>query len=187
MMAVRSRRLAWVFTLAATVASTYALDVVATTVGVLLSASGLLAGVDWVWLWSLLVASYGMWGLGLRANVAFNWALLEQTGLSTNLLSKGAYEFALARGRSRRVQCFAAGFGYVITEVAKEVPYYAGAFGASLLTETVTSTEAIVFLVGANLGAAAYEYGLAFLTRALLLHRPTSEPPAGPTLSTGGG
>jgi hypothetical protein len=58
-----------------------------------------------------------------------------------------------------------------MTEVAKEVPYYAGAFGAAVFTDSVSSSEAIVFLGGANLGAAAYEYGLAGATRGLLRRR----------------
>ena len=45
------------------------------------------------------------------------------------------------------------------------MPYYAGAFGAALLTDSVSSNEAMLFLGGANLGAAVYEYGLARLTR----------------------
>jgi len=63
---------------------------------------------------------------------------------------------------------FAAGAGYVAVELAKEAPYYVGAFGAAALTDAVSSDEALVFLAGANLGAAAYEYVLARLTRRLL-------------------
>jgi hypothetical protein len=62
----------------------------------------------------------------------------------------------------------AAGVLLVATEIAKEAPYYAGAFGAAVLTESVSSTEALLFLAGANLGAAGYEYVLARLTRGLL-------------------
>jgi hypothetical protein len=53
----------------------------------------------------------------------------------------------------------------------KEVPYYVGAFGAVIVTDSVSSAEALVFLAGANLGAAAYERGLAALTRLLLARR----------------
>ena len=69
------------------------------------------------------------------------------------------------------MQRFAAGAGYVATELAKEAPYYAGAFGAVLVTDSVSTNEALVFLAGANLGAAGYEYGLARITRALLRRR----------------
>jgi hypothetical protein len=62
----------------------------------------------------------------------------------------------------------ASSIGYVGTELAKEAPYYAGAFGAALLGDTISSEDALIFLGGANLGAAAYEYGLARLTRAFL-------------------
>jgi hypothetical protein len=51
------------------------------------------------------------------------------------------------------------------------MPYYAGASGAMLLTDSVSSADAIVFLGGANLGAAGYEYGLARATRAFIRSR----------------
>jgi len=87
----------------------------------------------------------------------------RRTGASTNLLSKAAYELAPARRRR-----LAASAGYVCTELAKEIPYYAGAFGANVATDAVSANDALVFLAGANAGAALYEYGLARLTRAFL-------------------
>jgi hypothetical protein len=107
-----------------------------------------------------------LWGLGLRANLRANWLLLRRTGTSTNVLSKAAFE--LTRRRGPRTQWLAAGAGYVAVELAKEAPYYAGAFGAALLTDAVSSNEALLFLGGANLGAAVYEYVLARLTRRAL-------------------
>ncbi len=70
-----------------------------------------------------------------------------------------------------RLRKVASAVGYVSTELAKEIPYYAGAFGAALLTDAVSADDALIFLGGANLGAAAYEYGLARLTRAFLAIR----------------
>jgi NNMT/PNMT/TEMT family len=157
---------AWVITLAATAASTYALDAVATAAGVLLVATELLSGLDHSLALAILVGSYVVWGVSLRANLGANWLLLRRTGTSTNVVSKAAFE--LARRRGSRTQWVAAGAGYVATEIAKEAPYYAGAFGAAVLTESVSSTEALLFLAGANLGAAGYEYVLARLTRGLL-------------------
>jgi len=49
--------------------------------------------------------------------------------------------------------------------------YYAGAFGAAVFHDSVSSTDAIVFLAGTNVGAAGYEYGLARLTRFVLRSR----------------
>jgi hypothetical protein len=158
-------------TAAATAASTYALDAMATAAGVLLVASGLLSGLDHPLVLAFLATSYVVWGLGIRANLRANWVLLRRTGASTNVLSKAAFE--LTRRRGPRTQRFAASAGYVATELAKEAPYYAGAFGAALLTDAVSSNEALLFLAGANLGAAAYEYGLARLTRRLL-RRPST-------------
>ena len=158
----------WGVTLTATAASTYALDAVATGAGVALAASGLLRGLDHALVLVFLALSYVAWGAGLRVNLAANLALLERTGTSTNVLSKALHDIAGAR--YRRV---AAGVGYVATELAKEAPYYAGAFGAAVATDSVSSDDALVFLAGANLGAALYEYGLARLTRAFLSARAT--------------
>ena len=160
---------AWLITLAATAASTYALDAVATAAGVLLVASQLLGGLDHVLVLVFLGATYVLWGVSLRANLGANWSLLNRTGTSTNALSKAAFD--LVRRRGARAQQIAAATGYVATELAKEAPYYAGAFGAAALTDTVSSTDALLFLAGANLGAGAYEYGLARLTRGLLVRR----------------
>jgi hypothetical protein len=99
-------------------------------------------------------------------NLRANQALLERTGTSTNALSKAAYDLVGRRWESARAVAAAA--GYVVTEIAKEIPYYAGAFGAAVLTDTISSNDALIFLAGANLGAAAYEYGLARVTRAFL-------------------
>ena len=155
-------------TLGATLVSTYLLDAVATAAGVALAASQLLRGADHWLVVGFLAATYVAWGLGLRVNLAANWALLEQTGTSTSALSKAAYDLAGLGRCSERLRRLASQAGYVATELAKEIPYYAGAFGAALYTDSVSSNDALVFLAGANLGAAAYEYALGRLTRAFL-------------------
>ena len=160
---------AWTATIGATVVSTYALDAVATAAGAALVASGLLASLPHAAIIGVLVASYVAWGAGLRINLQANWSLLQSTGASSNALSKAAYD--LTRRRSPRVQRRAAGGGYVVTELVKEAPYYAGAFGAALVTDSIDANDALLFLAGANLGAAAYELGLARLTRAFLGRR----------------
>ncbi len=155
-------------TCAATLASTYALDAIATVAGVLLVASNLLGGIGHVHALLFLASTYIVWGAGLRINLRANWELLGSTGTSTNVLSKMAYDLARLRTSSAHMQRIAADAGYVCMEFAKELPYYAGAFGAAILTDSISSNEAIVFLGGANLGAAVYEYGLARLVRAFL-------------------
>lgn len=165
-----ARRRSWAITAVATVASTYALDAVATATGVALAASQLLAGFDHRLLVGFLVLTYALWGLGLRANLIANSTLLEQTGMSTSIASKALYDLAATRTRSVRRLRIAAAAGYAGTEIAKELPYYSGAFAAAL-TDSVSSADAIVFLGGANIGAAAYEYGLARLTRLFLRKR----------------
>jgi hypothetical protein len=154
--------------LGATLVSAYALDAVATAAGVALVATGALRGLDHWLVIAFLVATYVAWGAGLRVNLAANVDLLERTGVSSNVLSKALFDLARLRGWSARAQRIAAGTGYVGTELAKEAPYYAGAFGAALVSDSISSNDALIFLGGANLGAAAYEYGLARATRALL-------------------
>ena len=97
-------------------------------------------------------------------NLRANWALLEDTGTSTNVLSKAAYDLVEAQDREtsahRRI---AAAIGYVGTELAKEAPYSRRRLRAppSSATRSPSERRASSFLGGANLGAAAYEYGLA--------------------------
>jgi hypothetical protein len=160
---------AWMITLAATAASTYALDALATAAGMLLVASGLLSGLDHPLVLGFLAATYVLWAVALRTNLGANWSLLRLTGTSTNALSKAAFE--LTKRRRARTQRIAAAVGYVATELVKEAPYYAGAFGAATLADSVSSNDALLFLAGTNLGAAAYEYGLARLTHRFLRHR----------------
>ncbi len=161
----------WIITLGATAVSTYALDAVATAGGLLLVASQIHSGADHLFILLFLASTYVAWGAGLRVNLRENWALLEGTGTSTNLLSKAAYDLVTLRAWSVPARKFAAGAGYVGTEFAKEAPYYAGAFGAALLTDTISANDALTFLGGANLGAAVYEYGLARGVRAFLHRR----------------
>jgi hypothetical protein len=162
----------WGVTFAATAASTYVLDAVATAAGIGLVASGLLRGLDHALVLAVLAASYVAWGAGLRVNLIANHALLERTGTSTNALSKAAFDLAVATRRGPRLCAIAAGAGYVATELAKEAPYYAGAFGTAVLSDSVSSNDALLFLAGANVGAALYEYGLARGTRAFLARSP---------------
>ncbi len=151
----------WLATLAASVVTTYALDFVATSAGLLLVASHLLEGLDRGEALVLLFASYLAWAGGLWAILKVNWDLLQRTGTSTNLLSKAAHDLVTRRTSSQRWRRAAAHLGYIVTELAKEAPYYLGAAGAALFTESISAVDAIVFLAGANVGAAAYEFALA--------------------------
>ena len=161
----------WFIALVATALSTYTLDAFATTTGVLLAASHLLQGLDFRILGCFLAITYGVWWLAMRENLAANWALLQDTGTSTNVLSKVAHDSTALWTQSARARRFAASVGYVGTELVKETPYYAGAFGAALVSDAVSAGEALIFLGGANLGAAAYEFALARGTSAYLERR----------------
>ncbi len=163
----------WAVTFVATAASTYALDAVATAAGVLLAASALLGGAD-----------HGLVLVFLAAHLCRlgRWAAREpERELDAARGDRDQHQRAVegrarprcARAASLRARRIASAIGYVGTEIAKEVPYYAGAFGAAVLSDSVSSNEALVFLGGANLGAAAYEYGLAGVTRTFLRRRST--------------
>jgi hypothetical protein len=172
----------WGATALATVVSTYALDAFATAAGLLLVASGLLADLNREMVLAFIAGSYLIWALALRSALAANWTLLTTTGTSTNLPSKLAHDLTGRYTGSLRARRFTSATGYVGTEVVKEVPYYAGAFGTALVNDSVSTSDAIIFLGGTNLGAAAYEYGLAGITTALL-HRRYSSPRGRPGAS----
>ena len=151
----------WVATAAASFVTAYALDFVATSLGLLVVASGLLSGIGFVGALLLLVASYVFWGGGLWAVIKANWALLQRTGACTNILAKAGHDLAVRLGWSLRGRKVAAYVGNTATELAKEAPYYIGAGGFALFTDSVSAVDAIVFLAGANTGAAIYGFALA--------------------------
>ena len=151
----------WVTTAAASLLTAYALDLFATSLGLLVVASGLLSGIGYIEALLLLLASYVFWGSGLWAVIKANWALLQRTGACTNILAKVGHDLAMRLGWSLRWRKLAAYVGNVSTELAKEAPYYIGAGGFALFTDSVSAIDAIVFLAGANTGAAIYGFALA--------------------------
>jgi hypothetical protein len=165
----------WTATVAATIASTYALDTVATTAGGLLVLSGLLSWLGHGQALALLALSYVAWGAALGPALRANWALLERTGASSSLPSKVAHSFARQRNWTPAARRIITALGYVGTELAKEAPYYIGAIGMALFTPSVSATEAVLFLAGANCGAALYELVLARLVRHLLSRFPDTQ------------
>ena len=163
--------LRWVVTVVATGISVISLDLMATAVGVMVVTSHVLDGVTHELAIGLLAVTYLLWAGALGKNVVANWRLLELTGACTNLPSKVMFEVARRRSSSARVSRVATAAGYIVTEIAKEAPYYAGAFGTALVSDAVDSTDALIFLAGTNIGAAVYEYGLAALSNTFLNRR----------------
>jgi hypothetical protein len=139
----------------------YALDLVATGSGLLLVASGLLAGISHWLAVALFVATNVVWFAGLWSMLLANWELLQRTGASTNILSKAAFDLVGRLTTSGRWRCIAANLGYITTELAKEAPYYVGAAGVALFSDSITAVDALVFIVGANVGASIYGFTLA--------------------------
>ena len=158
----------WTLTVGATVISMWVLDLVATGAGLLLAWTDVLADRGSVTLVAALAVSYALWGVGLAHNLRANNRLLAATGTSTNALSKIGFDLVRAGGGSDRRAGAVAAAGYVVTEVAKEAPYYVAAYSTAALSDRVDGGDALVFLIGANLGAAIYELGVAHLTGALL-------------------
>lgn len=178
------RLVRWTVTAAATAASALALDVTASAVGIVLVARHVLVDAPMAVMVGFLVATYGLWVAGLRANVAANADLLEATGTSTNALSKLCFDVGRRRAWSDRGARRAAAAGYVALEAGKELPYYLGAFGSAVLTTEVGAAEAIVFLAGTNVGAAGYELSLAKVTRHGLAWRARRALPVAAPLTT---
>lgn len=162
---VREKMVRWGITAGGTVGSTLAIEGIATACGLTLSNSSALDTWGTKSLMLFLAESYGMWFKGMRENTNANWELLEQEGVSTNAPSKALYDMAGRRGWSERKQKIVAGAGYVGTEIAKELPYYTGAFGAATVWNEISNDDAIIFLAGANIGAGLYEYGFSKITK----------------------
>ena len=158
----------WLLSAGATAASAYTLDALATAAGALLLVSALLDGASQGQLLTLLALSYLVWAAGLRIALAANWSLLQATGTSASLPSLLAYDLVRRRTDRVRLHRLAAGTGYIGTELAKEAPYYLAAFGAAALSSELTTDDALIFLIGTNLGAAAYECALGLTVRHLV-------------------
>ncbi len=100
---------------------------------------------------------------------------LEAVGTSSNPLSKAAYELVRRRSSTVRARKVAAAAGYIGAEIAKEVPYYAAAFGVAVasdhdhLTRRPSSSSP-----GPISARALYEYGLGRVTRVYLCGAPSA-------------
>jgi hypothetical protein len=175
---VRTKATRWGVTIGANVASTYALDGVASAVGVstvwatdkvtniVSDNPHVLESVPAPALLPVLGASYIAWWKGVSPNLEQNWHLLEETGMSSNALSKLFYDRA-GKYSATKQKLLSKG-GYVLWETVKEVPYYAAAFGAAAVSKDISTQESLIGLAGANLGAAAFERGLAYATKKFL-------------------
>ena len=161
----------WAVTSVATVLSTVALELAVMSGGALVATSRVLNGAPHRLALSFLAATYVVWVVAMRVNLVANWHLLEATGTSTNVFSKAVYDIVRTRSGSRRAMRAASMAGYLLTEAAKEAPYYAGAFGTAVVSDSFDATDAVIFLGGANLGAALYEYGVARLMGTYLARR----------------
>ena len=153
-----SRMRCWLVTAVASLVTAYGLDVVATCAGLLLAGTGWLAGIDYSTGIVLLLLTYVGWFFGAWSILRANWELLQRTGASTNLFSKAGHDIAARLGWSVGWRRAATHTGYIITDLAKEVPYYVGAAGAAIFSDSIDAVDAVIFLVGANIGATSYGF-----------------------------
>jgi hypothetical protein len=177
---MRTKATRWGVTIGANVGSMYALDGVASAVGIggtwtaekinhmVTENPHALDTVPKSVLLPILGASYYAWWRGVRPNLEQNWHLLEETGVSTNALSKFMYDRAEKMKSSEKKQKLASKIGYVGLELVKEWPYYTAALGAAAVSKDISTQESLIFLASANLGAAGYELGLGHVTKKFL-------------------
>ena len=97
-----------------------------------------------------------------------DWHLAVHTNLYRGSTCRTRPSAAPLRGRG---PVAAARWSPPATVVGGRRSPYAGAFGLAAVSDSVSSTDALVFLVGSGFAAAAYEYGLARLTRSVLRRR----------------
>ena len=177
---MRTKATRWGVTVGANVGSMYALDGVASVVGIggawtaekinhmVTENPHALDTVPKSVLLPVLGASYYAWWRGVRPNLEQNWHLLEETGVSTNALSKFMYDRAEKMKSSEKKQKLASKVGYVGLELVKEWPYYTAALGAAAVSKDISTQESLIFLASANIGAAGYEAGLGQVTKKFL-------------------
>jgi hypothetical protein len=161
----------WGITLAAAVTSFATLDLVATAGGITLASSGIFQGQGRSMVYGLLAISYLIWAAAMRVNLRANADLLTTTGTSTNVFSKFLFDRATSRSASPRACALAASIGYVGMQVVIEMPYYISAFGAAAASDMIDSTDALIFVAGSNVAAAAYEYVVGHITNSVVIRR----------------
>lgn len=179
----------WLITIGANVISFYVLDIVAVACGFGLIGAlnvffpeAFMAPMGYILLF--LVGTYLAWGYTLGKNLSANWQLLEATDTSTNVLSKAFYDLAPRISSAVGVRKMLAAAGYIGTELAKEIPYYVAALSAAAASDAITLKASLLFLGGANIGAAVYEMVVALGTlRVIRLVERKSSPMADQTLS----
>lgn len=170
-----SRARCWIVTAVASLVTAYGLDVVATCTGLLLAGTGWLAGIEYGTGIVLLLLTYVGWFFGAWSILRANWELLQRTGTSTNLVSKAGHDIAARLGWSVGWRRAATHTGYIITDLMKEVPYYVGAAGAAIFSDSIGAVDAVIFLIGANVGATSYGFMQSYGMRRFVRHISRSE------------
>lgn len=110
-----------------------------------------------------LVLSYIPLITGTLQNADQAWKSLNETGASVSFLAKIGYDLSRNVTKNERIQKVATFTGFSVIELAKEIPWYIGAYAGKegLLigaTEYYTSNMEFSFLAGANIFGAAYQY-----------------------------
>lgn len=122
---------------------------------------------------------------GTLRNANQAWESLQETGVSVSFLAKVGYDLSKKCTDNNGIQKVATYLGFSLLELTKEIPWYIGAFGGDSLARlandipifgptidtaisSVTPTrdntnEELVYLMGANIFGAGYQYIQSFV------------------------
>ncbi len=153
------------------VASGFTLEAICVPTGVAAATMNPLKEVSFEAALGILGVSYVAWGYGIWTNYNQVWKALQEVGVGTSVWAKVGYDLSTAATSrdffkkmpavSEFLKRGSTLIGFTALELAKELPYYAVAFGGKLAIEQLdlnlyTPNMEISFLAGANLAAALF-------------------------------
>lgn len=149
-----------------TLLSSFGLEVVAIGGATITAGINPFANLDAKYAVGAVVVSYIPYLTSLFKNADQSWKSLQETGISVNIFAKAGYDLSKNITGSQKLQKFSAYSGFLGSELAKEIPWYIGAFaGKEIMSgwvpELYTPNIEYAFLAGANVFAAGYLYAQA--------------------------
>lgn len=150
-------------TIPLTLVSTSALEAVSIASGTFLAGVNPFSEADPRLAIGALLLSYGFWFSGMAVNARQAWNMLEETGVSVSWWAKVGHDASKKLTDSQTIQKAASYTGFTAMELAKEIPWWLGAFGGKFAIsqaapEYNTHNMEFSFLMGANVGATFYNY-----------------------------
>ncbi|MDO8638114.1 MAG: hypothetical protein Q7R43_00945 [Candidatus Daviesbacteria bacterium] len=146
-----------------TVLSSFGIEAAAFTGATITAGINPLANLDTKYALVAVAISYIPLFTGMLKIADQSWYTLKETGVSVNMFAKFGYDLSRKITRNERVQKAATYTTFLGLELAKEVPWWIGAFtGKEIISDWVpeltTPNIEYAFLTGANIFAAGYEY-----------------------------